>query len=396
MDNKSVLLCLAIIAAIVFGAVNLQRKTNFYWKLVGKSKWKKLQSKIQNIRDIHDRMTGTGKKVSWIGKNLTKSPQKKLEKNKQAYYKYIDFCNDKHLDLPQIHDELVELIDETEESFLPLNEALDRELDRTRQRYDKTYADVCEAGEKFFAQRQDAVQVIDDIENFVNSISRYPKSFEIDIQEIKVQKGQFKDTVEFGIEQEKAIKASAKGAGAGVAAGTAVVSLAPVTAMWVATTFGTASTGTAISALSGAAATNAALAWLGGGALAAGGGGMAAGHAFLALAGPIGWGVAGTSVIVSVWLVWRKKHKIQESKREEIARMKKWIEALKEIKGKIDAISIKTSSLLENLKGALSACENMQGQDYTTFTDIQKKALGSIVNNTKAFAALLNMTIEDE
>ena len=41
--------------------------------------------------------------------------------------------------------------------------------------------------------------------------------------------------------------------------------------------FGAASTGTAISSLSGAAATNATLAWLGGGSLAAGGGGMAAG-----------------------------------------------------------------------------------------------------------------------
>ncbi len=36
---------------------------------------------------------------------------------------------------------------------------------------------------------------------------------------------------------------------------------------------------------------NAALAWLGGGALAAGGGGMAAGEAFLTLAGPVGWGI---------------------------------------------------------------------------------------------------------
>ena len=54
--------------------------------------------------------------------------------------------------------------------------------------------------------------------------------------------------------------------------------------LWgIATTFGVASTGTAISTLSGAAATNAALAWLGGGALAAGGGGMAAGEAFLTL-----------------------------------------------------------------------------------------------------------------
>ena len=45
--------------------------------------------------------------------------------------------------------------------------------------------------------------------------------------------------------------------------------------------FGTASTGTPIACLAGAAAENAALAWLGGGALSAGGGGMALGSAVL-------------------------------------------------------------------------------------------------------------------
>ena len=70
--------------------------------------------------------------------------------------------------------------------------------------------------------------------------------------------------------------AQVKQAGVGVAGaglGVAVVALGPTAAMGVATTFGVASTGTAISSLSGAAATNAALAWLGGGAIAAGGGG---------------------------------------------------------------------------------------------------------------------------
>ncbi|MGM0410279.1 MAG: hypothetical protein ACQEQF_05890 [Bacillota bacterium] len=53
-------------------------------------------------------------------------------------------------------------------------------------------------------------------------------------------------------------------------------------------TLGTASTGTAIGTLSGAAATNATLAWLGGGSLAAGGYGMAGGMAVLGgvVAGP--------------------------------------------------------------------------------------------------------------
>ncbi|MDM5329849.1 hypothetical protein [Neobacillus sp. CF12] len=45
--------------------------------------------------------------------------------------------------------------------------------------------------------------------------------------------------------------------------------------------FGVASTGTAIAGLSGAASVNATLAWLGGGAVAAGGGGMAVGTAVL-------------------------------------------------------------------------------------------------------------------
>ncbi|MGQ9865608.1 MAG: hypothetical protein ACUVSQ_04885, partial [Pseudanabaenaceae cyanobacterium] len=60
------------------------------------------------------------------------------------------------------------------------------------------------------------------------------------------------------------------------AAGTAA-GLAAQGAIGTAALFGTASTGTAIGSLSGAAAWNATLAWLGGGSLASGGGGMALG-----------------------------------------------------------------------------------------------------------------------
>ena len=68
----------------------------------------------------------------------------------------------------------------------------------------------------------------------------------------------------------------------GVAGASAAVA-APQAALMGVSAFATASTGTAISSLSGAAATNATLAWLGGGSLAAGGGGMAAGTAVLGL-----------------------------------------------------------------------------------------------------------------
>ena len=386
---------LILLVAIIGGLAYLQYKTNFYWKMVGRAKWRDLQPQLQNIRDIHDRATGSGKKINWIEKNLTKSVKKSFDNSKQQYVEYIDFCNSKRIELPSNKAELDELIDITEDALLNPSEALDKELQRTSQQYDDAYKLVSDAGERLLNQRQDSVQIIEKVEQLVNSISRHPKSFETDIQEIVVHKKKFRDTIEYGIEQRKALETSAKSAGAGVAAGAAVASMAPTAAMWVATTFGTASTGTAISALSGAAATNAALAWLGGGALAAGGGGMVAGQTLLALAGPIGWGIAGTSLALSVWFAIRKKLKIQESKKEEIARMKNCVEALKELKGKIDQISIETAGLFDGIQKSLSFCDSMRNGDYTSFSDEQKEALGAIVNNTKALSALLNETVAE-
>ena len=75
------------------------------------------------------------------------------------------------------------------------------------------------------------------------------------------------------------IAASATGAAVGGAAAGAGASAGAYAAV---AAFGTASTGAAISGLSGIAARNATLAWLGGGSLASGGGGIAAGVATLA------------------------------------------------------------------------------------------------------------------
>ena len=87
--------------------------------------------------------------------------------------------------------------------------------------------------------------------------------------------------------------AGTAGSVAGAAAGAGVVALA--------TAYGTAGTGVAISSLSGAAANSAALAWLGGGTAAAGGGGTAVGAAVIGgvvviaavvVGGAIYWGYA--------------------------------------------------------------------------------------------------------
>ncbi|RMG72013.1 MAG: hypothetical protein D6711_13885 [Chloroflexi bacterium] len=96
-------------------------------------------------------------------------------------------------------------------------------------------------------------------------------------------------------------------AGAGLATASAAYGLVG--------TLATASTGTAISTLSGAAATNATLAWLGGGSIAAGGGGMALGA--MVLNGII----VGPGLLVAGFFAGRKAHEVETEIAKQIAQM---------------------------------------------------------------------------
>ncbi|WP_051212348.1 hypothetical protein [Butyrivibrio fibrisolvens] len=386
-----VILLIVVSSAIVY----LQCKTKFFWKTIGFIKWIGIIPELKNIRSIHDRIIDSKKKICFIDKYITKTTKKDFYSSKQAYDGYINFCREKHLKLPAKYMEYDILIDTTEDALLSTDEALDKELDRIAKKYTEEYEFVTKVGENLYSQRQEAINLIEEIESFISSISNQPQTFKTEIHDISIEKKQFKSVVDYGREQTKSLKEAAKNLTFGTAAGAATAYMGPSIAMWVATTFGTASTGTAISALSGAAASNAALAWLGGGAIATGGGGMAAGQALLALAGPVGVGVATTSILFSVLMIWKNKKKIRESKKEEIVRLKNCTEALKEIGIKIEAISDETLNLHHNLFNMLSTCSYLRGCDYTSFSDYQKEALGVLVNNTKALSALLNKIITE-
>lgn len=84
------------------------------------------------------------------------------------------------------------------------------------------------------------------------------------------------------------------------ATGSALGALAGVGTLAAISAWGTASTGTAIASLSGAAATNASLAFLGGGSIAAGGGGVALGSAILT-GGVAVVAIAGTAAVMIVY-----------------------------------------------------------------------------------------------
>lgn len=192
---------------------------------------------------------------------------------------------------------------------------------------------------------------------------------------------------------KNAIAGNAGACIAGLGAGVAVTAFGPTAAMGIATTFGVASTGTAISALSGAAATNAALAWLGGGALAAGGGGIVAGNAFLALAGPIGWAIAGATLIASGLTFWKSmsdKSHIEDifvliSKRD----VKSYELAIVELDERIARI-IAESELLNNAVAKIKTF----GFDYNAMTEAQQYEVGSYVNLMSSSTQLLVNPVE--
>lgn len=93
-----------------------------------------------------------------------------------------------------------------------------------------------------------------------------------------------------------------------------------------------ASTGTAIASLSGAAATNATLAWLGGGSLAAGGFGMAGGMAVL------GGIVAGPVLAVGGMMMASKAEEAKETARANLRKAEAAVEQMKAARVVLDGI----------------------------------------------------------
>ena len=272
---------------------------------------------------------------------------------------------------------------------------LDEELKKAVAIYNQEYSILNDTGIELFYLRKRTLDLVENVEYLINSIANHPKEFDKEISEINIIKDNFKQICDYTKEELEMTQKSAITAGVGVTGGLAILNLAPSAAMWVATTFGTASTGTAISTLSGAAATNAALAWLGGGSLAAGGAGVAGGNALLALAGPIGLSIAGASLLTSIIILSKNKRKIDKEKRDEIEKIKvntqKIVETSNKIKILLEENKALCTSITKNYKKALYVFN----KDYKIIGDEDKLLLGSIVNETKAIAKSIEKGIDE-
>ncbi|MCG9714957.1 hypothetical protein L1D29_19350 [Shewanella insulae] len=165
------------------------------------------------------------------------------------------------------------------------------------------------------------------------------------------------------------------------------------------TTFATASTGASIAGLSGAASTNATLAWLGGGSLASGGGGIAAGTAVL------GGLVAAPVLVVGGMILAAKAEAAKEEALANLAKAKLAIEEMKTAVVATNAIKLrfdemrhvlielneKLSPMLESLQLLVKA-----NDDYSSYSEEDKKGVMICASIAKTIKNLIDSPLLDD
>lgn len=280
-------------------------------------------------------------------------------------------------------------------NFKPKKEALEA-LEMAYNSYEYVGRQVKSLSEQLFSLRQSSSNdLIPAVERYINTLANSPKEYDKTFSEYKAEFAIFKgilDELEL-MARDAAVKAGSATT-LGVAAGVGTAAFAPTAAMAVATTFGTASTGTAISALSGAAASNAALAWLGGGALSAGGGGMVAGEALLALAGPIGWAIGGAALLGGGLYARSKNIKVTEEAVHERQKIQVHTAQLRSGMLEIERTLELTHRHVEGVQTLLKRCEMAAPNNYEEFEDKHKEWVGALVNHVHSLSMLLNKKVE--
>lgn len=213
----------------------------------------------------------------------------------------------------------------------------------------------------------------------------------------KLNAGDFSNKTLTGLRQDyQALKDAGLGLGAGMGGGAALAFGAYNGTMLLAT----ASTGTAISSLGGVAATNATLAWLGGGSLAAGGYGMAGGMMVL------GGIVAGPALAIFGHVLGNKGEEALNNARsnQEQARtihdqaelMTGKLRAIEQVTALANSTFSKISSQLRRTVSELKKVLESNGVDYRTFSDESKEVVFRSVKFAQLLKAMIDTAILDQ
>jgi len=213
----------------------------------------------------------------------------------------------------------------------------------------------------------------------------------------KLNAGNFTGQTLTGLRQDyQALKDAGLGLGAGMGGGAALAFGAYNGTMLLAT----ASTGTAISSLGGVAATNATLAWLGGGSLAAGGYGMAGGMMVL------GGIVAGPALAIFGHVLGNKGEEALNNARSNMEQANTLRDQADLMASKLTAIEkvtvlanntfSKISSQLRRSVSELKKVIEQEGVDYRTFSKENKEVVFASVKFAQLIKAMIDTAILDK
>ena len=274
-----------------------------------------------------------------------------------------------------------------------INEIANQSIENARDELDRQRKEVGTALESLGKEKLTILN-----RNVTDFVTTFEKIKNIDFQssigleELKnlhIDQNTFRELKELG--------SFALGVAGGAAAGAVGGALTAVGAYGAAMTFATASTGTAISTLSGVAATNATLAFFGGGSLASGGLGMVGGMYVL------GGLVAGPALMVMGMITEAKSKEKLEKALSNKAQADEIVESLNAASVQCSAIRRRTY-MFYNLLAHLDALflpqvwkmqdivEN-EGVDYRAYTLESKKAVAAAASTACTIKAVLDTPI---
>lgn len=268
------------------------------------------------------------------------------------------------------------------------------ECERAGRGYEKKYKETISNVTELHSYKEAAIEILRFVDDYIHSLSNKPEELQKAASAIAIRRKTFENEINnLKIESSKNEKISKNVAGAGIVAGAGVAAFGPTAAMSIATTFGTASTGTAIATLSGAAADKAALAWLGGGALSAGGRGIAAGQALLKLAAPVGWAIGGAALLGGGLMANSKNKKIAEQAEQQAREIKKETDGINRINVKVCAEIKAIIPLNVGVQRTLNFMLNINDRDYKKFSSSEKDTLMQLMNSSNSLSKRIGVKI---
>ena len=243
------------------------------------------------------------------------------------------------------------------------------------------------------------------LQSFNSNIPKFIDLF-TQIKDVEFSEAQNLDTVKLGdfstqqlreLQTEYAmLKSSGLGLGAGLTGGAATAFGAYGGTILLAS----ASTGTAISSLSGVAATNATLAWLGGGSIAAGGGGMAMGTMVLGglVAGPalaIFGSVIGNKAVAALNEARSNKAMAVQYRDESQLAVQK-MRTIKKIASLASEVFSKMSGVLRHANQEMKAVIDQRGTNFQQYSTDEKTVIFKAVKSVQLLKALIDLSILDK